>query len=135
VAQPLIFIVRPWPTARASVNVIAVTPPLVEHVMPPARNGFSRKSEPLDHAIEPLASFPGPLDHDFRNSENEVQALRNRLRMSQTEFAQRFGFPVATLRNWESGKRAPRGPSLALLRIIAYHPAIAMRAMIRARRR
>jgi putative transcriptional regulator len=88
----------------------------------------------MDQVIEPLASFPGPLDQDFRNSENDVQALRNRLRMSQTEFARRFGFSVATLRNWESGKRAPRGPSLALLRIIAYHPAIAMRAIVRARR-
>jgi transcriptional regulator with XRE-family HTH domain len=54
--------------------------------------------------------------------------------MSQEEFARRFGFPVATLRNWESGKRKPRGPALALLRIIAYHPAVAVRAMIRVRR-
>ena len=88
----------------------------------------------MDHEIEPLAHFPGPLDQDFRNSENDVPALRNRLRMSQTEFARRFGFPVATLRNWESGKRVPRGASLALLRVIAYHPAVVMRALVRSRR-
>ena len=81
-----------------------------------------------------MAQFPGPLDEDFKKSENDIVALRNRLRMSQAEFARRFGFPVATLRNWEAGKRRPRGPSLALLRIIAYHPAVAMRAMIRVRR-
>jgi DNA-binding transcriptional regulator YiaG len=28
-------------------------------------------------------------------------ALRRRLNMTQQEFAQRFGFPVATLRDWE----------------------------------
>ena len=54
--------------------------------------------------------------------------------MSQTEFAHRFGFPVATLRKWELGKRVPSGPSLALLQVIAYHPAVAMRAIVRARR-
>jgi len=54
--------------------------------------------------------------------------------MTQVEFARRFGIPVATLRNWEAGKRKPRGPALALLQVIAYQPAVAMRAMIRMRR-
>jgi putative transcriptional regulator len=81
-----------------------------------------------------LEHFPAPLDQDFRNSRFEVPALRNRLRLSQTEFAHRFGFSVATLRHWEAGRRAPSGPSLALLQVIAYHPAVAMRAIVRGRR-
>ena len=54
--------------------------------------------------------------------------------MSQTEFSSRFDVPLPTLRHWEAGERAPRGPALALLRVIAYHPAVVMRALIRARR-
>src|SRR6186997_3329825 len=106
---------------------------VVTHMARP-RKGFSRKTDPLEQVVEQTAHFLGPWDQDFQNSEKDLVALRNRLRMSQAEFARRFGFPVATLRNWEAGKRKPRGPSLALLRIIAYHPTVAMRAMIRVRR-
>ena len=54
--------------------------------------------------------------------------------MNQTEFSRRFGVPLPTLRHWEAGERTPRGPSLALLHVIAYHPAVVTRALIRARR-
>jgi putative transcriptional regulator len=30
--------------------------------------------------------------------------------------------PVETIRNWEQGKRAPRGPARALLAVIAHSP-------------
>jgi DNA-binding transcriptional regulator YiaG len=40
---------------------------------------------------------------------------------------------VATLRQWEQRTRRPSGAALALLHIIAYHPAVATRAVIRAR--
>ncbi|MEA2940683.1 MAG: putative transcriptional regulator [Bradyrhizobium sp.] len=48
--------------------------------------------------------------------------LRRRARLTQTEFAARLGVPVETIRNWEQGKRLPRGPSRALLTIIAHAP-------------
>jgi len=87
----------------------------------------------MDQEIEPLAHFPAPLDQDFQNTPFGVVALRLRLRLSQTEFARRFGFPVGTLRHWEAGERKPRGAALALLRVIAYNPAVVMRAMSRSR--
>ena len=34
----------------------------------------------------------------------------------------RLGVPVETIRNWEQGKRAPRGPARALLAVIAHSP-------------
>jgi putative transcriptional regulator len=51
-----------------------------------------------------------------------VRDLRRRARLTQLEFAARLGVPVETLRNWEQGKRAPRGPARALLAVIAHSP-------------
>ena len=52
----------------------------------------------------------------------DVQAVRARLGASQTEFALMIGVSVATLRNWEQGRRTPDGPALALLRVAARNP-------------
>jgi len=51
-----------------------------------------------------------------------VRDLRRRSRLTQLEFAARLGVPVETIRNWEQGKRAPRGPARALLAVIAHSP-------------
>src|SRR5437868_670853 len=51
-----------------------------------------------------------------------VRDLRRRARLTQTEFASRLGVPVETIRNWEQGKRAPRGPARALLAVFAHAP-------------
>jgi putative transcriptional regulator len=48
--------------------------------------------------------------------------LRRRARLTQIEFAARLGVPVETIRNWEQGKRMPRGPARALLAVIAHAP-------------
>ena len=52
----------------------------------------------------------------------EVHRIRKRLGLSQSEFALLIGVSVATLRNWEQGRRRPVGPARALLRIAATHP-------------
>jgi putative transcriptional regulator len=51
-----------------------------------------------------------------------VRDLRRRARLTQMEFASRLGVPVETIRNWEQGKRMPRGPARALLAAIARAP-------------
>src|SRR5689334_11847415 len=51
-----------------------------------------------------------------------VRDLRRRAQLTQIEFAARLGVPVETIRNWEQGKRAPRGPARALLAVIAHAP-------------
>ncbi len=52
----------------------------------------------------------------------DVKSVREKLRASQTEFALMIGVSVATLRNWEQGRRTPDGPALALLRVAARNP-------------
>jgi putative transcriptional regulator len=59
----------------------------------------------------------------------DVRAIRRTLGKSQTEFALLIGVSVATLRNWEQGRRAPEGPARALLRVAAANPRALMRAL------
>jgi putative transcriptional regulator len=61
-----------------------------------------------------------------------VRDLRRRARLTQQEFAARLGVPVETIRNWEQGKRMPRGPARALLAVIAHAPETVFAALAKA---
>jgi putative transcriptional regulator len=52
----------------------------------------------------------------------DIKAIREKLGKSQPEFALMIGVSVATLRNWEQGRRRPEGPARALLRIAEKNP-------------
>ena len=57
--------------------------------------------------------LPGPVD---------VAAIRQRLGLSQSEFARHYGFSLGTLKNWEQQRRAPDGPARTLLLLIDAMP-------------
>lgn len=59
-----------------------------------------------------------------------VSAVRARIGASQTEFALMIGVSVATLRNWEQGRRTPEGPAMALLRVAAKNPKAVAEALL-----
>jgi putative transcriptional regulator len=59
----------------------------------------------------------------------DIKAIRHKLRKSQREFALMIGVSVATLRNWEQGRRTPEGPALALLRVASAAPKAVSRAL------
>jgi putative transcriptional regulator len=44
------------------------------------------------------------------------------MRKSQSEFALMIGVSLATLQNWEQGRRRPQGPARALLKVAARSP-------------
>ena len=52
----------------------------------------------------------------------DVKQIRASYKLSQSEFAALIGISVATLRNWEQGRRAPDGPARILLQVAAKHP-------------
>jgi putative transcriptional regulator len=52
----------------------------------------------------------------------DVRAIRRKLRMSQTEFAEKYRIPLPTLKNWEQGRRQPDAPAAAYLHAIAKRP-------------
>jgi putative transcriptional regulator len=59
----------------------------------------------------------------------DVKAIRERLGKSQAEFARMIGVSVATLRNWEQGRRRPEGPARALLKVAAVNPEVVAAAL------
>ena len=75
---------------------------------------------------EPAVAMSEPAAPDVASVETPalpaVRDLRRRAQLTQLEFAARLGVPVETIRNWEQGKRAPRGPARALLAVIAHSP-------------
>jgi len=66
---------------------------------------------------------------EFSFTPEDVQAIRKRLKKSQDEFALMIGVSVATLRNWEQGRRQPHGPARALLKIAAENPKAVEKAL------
>jgi putative transcriptional regulator len=52
----------------------------------------------------------------------DVRKVRKEMGLSQTQFAMKFGFPPATLRNWEQGRAHPDAPTRVLLAVIAKYP-------------
>ena len=58
----------------------------------------------------------------FEIPTTDVRAVRRKLRLSQSQFAAKFGFQAATLKNWEQGRTRPDGPARVLLAVIAKHP-------------
>lgn len=59
----------------------------------------------------------------------DVKAIRHKLRLSQAEFAQQFGFSVRTVQQWEQGRVIPDRPARILLRVIETAPQTVERAL------
>ncbi len=59
--------------------------------------------------------------------------VRGQTGLTQAAFAARIGVPVETVRNWEQGKRSPRGPARALLKVLEQAPAAAFAVLGKAR--
>ena len=59
----------------------------------------------------------------------EVQAVRAKLGASQARCALMIGVSVATIRNWEQGRRTPERPAVALLRVAARNPKAVIQAL------
>jgi putative transcriptional regulator len=80
---------------------------------------------------ELLESMAEAVDHAEGKASNvrvhvvevpDVRAIRRQLRMSQNQFSAAFRIPLATLKNWEQGRRQPDAPAAAYLQVIAKRP-------------
>jgi putative transcriptional regulator len=61
--------------------------------------------------------------------ETDVRALREKLGLSQSDFAALFGFNVRSLQDWEQGRRQPEIPIRAYLAVIQREPEAVIRAL------
>ncbi len=59
----------------------------------------------------------------------DIKAIRERLKLSQQGFADLYALPVATVQNWESGRRKPELAARLLLKVIAQSPDVVARAI------
>jgi len=58
-----------------------------------------------------------------------VRALRQKLNLTQEEFAARFHLPLGTVRDWEQGAHRPDKAAQVLLTVIARDPDAVARAL------
>lgn len=73
-----------------------------------------------------VVKTPAPSDPASRASDaSYARRVRSQTRLTQAEFAARIGVPIETVRNWEQGKRSPRGPARALLKLLDHAPDVA----------
>ena len=54
--------------------------------------------------------------------EVDVKVIRESMNMSQSEFAEHFGFNVRTLQDWEQGRRTPSGVAKNFLILLKRNP-------------
>lgn len=80
--------------------------------------------ELLESAKEAVEIAAGKLKpaREYRVSPIDVAAIRSGLGMSQSAFAKRFGLSVATVRDWEQGRRFPDRTARTLLAVIEKSP-------------
>lgn len=98
------------------------------------REGREFPLAPVTSVAKPVTTFA--IEAETSEAETSappaVRDLRRRARLTQLEFAARLGVPVETIRNWEQGKRMPRGPARALLAVIAHAPETVFSALAKA---
>jgi putative transcriptional regulator len=86
----------------------------------------------IQSAREALAFAQGRTDHGCEvhvPEEIDVKAIREKIALSQSEFARLFGLSKRTLEHWEHGRRVPTGPARAFLTVIAREPDAVRRAL------
>ena len=59
----------------------------------------------------------------------DIAAIRKQAGATQDLFARQIGVSIATLRNWEQGRRQPEGPARVLLAMLARDPGIVARTL------
>ncbi len=59
----------------------------------------------------------------------DVKKVRSGLNVSQSQFALMMGVSIATLQNWEQGRREPQGPAKVLLKVVEKNPKAILEAL------
>ena len=59
----------------------------------------------------------------------DVRAIRQKIGLTQEDFAQHFGVNKRTVQDWEQGRRQPSGPARTLLVVIDREPEAVYRAL------
>jgi putative transcriptional regulator len=92
-----------------------------------------QKIHDLSPALEEVRKYTAgessdlqPMNYDDSVS---VKEIREKLNMTQEEFSKSFGVSLATIQNWEQGRRSPEGPARVLLKLIMRQPNLVKEAL------
>lgn len=103
-------------------KVSAKQPAAKKHMVRRASVG-ARIIEGLEQALEwSQGNTEGAQATVVHVPTTDVRSIRRGMGLSQSQFAVKFGFPLATLQNWEQGRAKPDTPTRVLLAVIARHP-------------
>jgi putative transcriptional regulator len=78
---------------------------------------------------DPDAQLLMPADMKRMKRTPRAKIIRRALSLTQEEFADRYGIPLGTLRDWEQGRSEPDQTNRSYLRVIASDPEGVMRAL------
>ena len=84
---------------------------------------FDTLLESTKEAKEILAKKRSP-SRTFYIEEPNPKEIRAKFHLTQMEFANMLNISVATLRNWEQGRRRPEGPARVLLNVADRNPEV-----------
>jgi putative transcriptional regulator len=106
---------------KADGRIVEILPDGSERAMPSQLDVTAAPVGALGNALASVAGngAAAPPDAVY------ARGVRARTRLTQAQFAARIGVPIETVRNWEQGKRSPRGPARALLKVIDKAPDVA----------
>jgi putative transcriptional regulator len=79
--------------------------------------------------LEHVARLTGLVRRKVAAPGVDVRAIRAATGLSQAKFSELLSIEVATLRNWEQGRRVPTGAARALLRAIQSDPIAVIKAL------
>jgi len=84
---------------------------------------FQALLDSTKEAKEILAKKRSP-SRVFYIEEPNAKEIRAKFHLTQVEFANMLNISVATLRNWEQGRRRPEGPARVLLNVANSNPEV-----------
>lgn len=94
-------------------------------------DAFTSIEKGLKEALAHVRGEGPGMVHEIELPEPDVQAIRSRTGLSQSEFARSIGVKKGTLLNWEQRRRSPDGPARVLLALIDKDPQIVQRTLVR----
>jgi putative transcriptional regulator len=95
-----------------------------------SKKAFDKVAAGLNDAVDIARGRADPATYRVHvPADVDVRKIRRRLKLSQAQFAAKFGLPAATVRDWEQNRRRPEGAARVLLKVIKEEPEAVSRAL------
>ena len=93
-----------------------------------SKKAFYKIAEGLGEALASAKGDARPVKL-YVPAEINVKGIRQKLELSQDDFAAQFGFSVNQIKDWEQGRSRPIGGVRAYLMLIERDPAVVLKLL------